>query len=87
MLKSSEIIRKKYMLKKIASFINVDIGVLLSFKTCKENKIRIMYTIKRIKEKSNDAYKYSKNKTLISVLILSNYKIYLLLSLLKRLKK
>ena len=75
------------MLKKIASFINVDIGVLLSFKTCKENKIRIMDTMKRIKEKSDDAYKYSKNKTLISVLILSNYKIYLLLSLLKRLKK
>lgn len=77
---------KEYILKKISSFVNVDLSVLLSFKTSKQNKNRIICTLNKIKENSEEVYSYCLNGKIASMLISSEFRLYTILSMLKRIK-
>lgn len=78
--------KKEYILKKISVFINVDLSVLLSFKTNKFNKNRIINIMNKINESSEEIYNYCLNEKIASLLISSKYRLYNILSLVKRLK-
>ncbi len=78
--------KKSYILKKISTFINVDLSVLLSFKTCKENKNKIINTINNIEKRSKDIYTLCLNGNISSKLVSSKFRLYTILSLLKRIK-
>lgn len=77
---------KNYILKKISNFINVDLSVILSFKTCKENKNKIKKLLKQIEKDSFEIYDYSKKRNVMKYLINSQLCLYSILSFAKRIK-
>lgn len=77
---------KKYMLKRLSTFINTDLSVMLSFRTNKQNKEKIIELVNEIKKNSLVTFEFAKNEKILKILINSKYKLYFIMSIIKRLK-